>query len=301
MGKIEIVRLSLKRGAPKEHRIPEGNTALSWAQALGHKAAEWISGEWPMTWVALTRSSCRNRDVDMAVEGFASQSFVGRAYAVPAVAVAVQRDLVRAAAVRAAVLFAEDVDEAPPAGFLEPEAHGLRGITEVVERDHGGFAELVAQYQDRWCVALQYLAVTPRELNAFLARADHARGPVHERVGVPPLRVHVDLAKAENAVVDDGHTVFFARVKPPFGSSVHCMGVRVASRSFSDRSSPMPISSPYWSIGVPGSAKSRLKAAPCAGGRCPASARGAGGYRGGRAASKARERKPRIPARAAPQ
>ena len=75
MGKIEIVRLPLKRGASKEHRIPDGNTALSWAQALGHKAAEWISGEWPLTWVALTRRSCRNRDVDMAVRTFRESEF----------------------------------------------------------------------------------------------------------------------------------------------------------------------------------------------------------------------------------
>ena len=35
MGKIEIVRLLLERSAPKEHRIPDGNTAFSWARALG--------------------------------------------------------------------------------------------------------------------------------------------------------------------------------------------------------------------------------------------------------------------------
>ena len=39
MGKIEIVKLPLERGAPKEHRIPGGNTALSWARALGHNSS----------------------------------------------------------------------------------------------------------------------------------------------------------------------------------------------------------------------------------------------------------------------
>src|SRR3712207_8325630 len=40
----------------------------------------------------------------------------------------------------------------------------------------------------------------------------------------------------------------------------HCIGVRTELRSGSERSSPMPISSPYQITGVPGSANIRLKA-----------------------------------------
>jgi hypothetical protein len=43
---------------------------------------------------------------------------------------------VSTAAVQAAVLFAESIDEALPAGLFQPKAHRLCGIAEVVERDH---------------------------------------------------------------------------------------------------------------------------------------------------------------------
>ncbi len=41
-----------------------------------------------------------------------------------------------------------------------------------------------------------------------------------------------------------GFTVLSASEKPALDSVDHCMGVRTASRSLSERSSPMPISSP---------------------------------------------------------
>jgi len=41
-----------------------------------------------------------------------------------------------------------------------------------------------------------------------------------------------------------GTKVFLAEEKPALGSVDHCMGVRTAVRSLSDKSSPMPISSP---------------------------------------------------------
>jgi hypothetical protein len=39
---------------------------------------------------------------------------------------------------------------------------------------------------------------------------------------------------------------------PALAVGAHCIGVRIAVRSGSDRSSPMPISSPYRITGVPG-------------------------------------------------
>jgi len=40
--------------------------------------------------------------------------------------------------------------------------------------------------------------------------------------------------------------------KPPVGPSSHCIGVRMAVRPGNDWLSPIPISSPYLSTGVPG-------------------------------------------------
>ena len=45
---------------------------------------------------------------------------------------------------------------------------------------------------------------------------------------------------------------------PAFESLDHCIAVRTASRPDNDRSSPMPISSPYMNSGVPGKENSRL-------------------------------------------
>ena len=49
-----------------------------------------------------------------------------------------------------------------------------------------------------------------------------------------------------------------ASENPPFSVPDHCIGVRIASRSASSSSSPMPISSPYRITGVPGIVNWRL-------------------------------------------
>src|SRR5687768_1483042 len=91
--------------------------------------------------------------------GCPDEGLVDRADAEPAVAVAVERDLVAPAVAGAAVLGADEVDEVLTTRVAHPEVHGLRGIAEVVERDHRGLAEAVGQHEHRFGVNVERLAL----------------------------------------------------------------------------------------------------------------------------------------------
>ena len=98
------------------------------------------------------------------------------------------------------------------------------------------------------------------DLVALAQRVQHPLEPAEHRVRLQALVGDVDVVEPEGTGLTTGRISRSggASENPPLAVPDHCIGVRIASRSGRARSSPMPISSPYRSTGVPGIVNWRL-------------------------------------------
>jgi hypothetical protein len=135
---------------------------------------------------------------------------------------------------------------------LQVERDLLRLCVEVVNAEHGGAASSVDDRENAATTGWQDPPRTRTDLRTFLSNADHLSHPSQQRRGAAKLLLDVDGVEAIRASSTTAGTSCSLVEKPPLRSSVHCIGVRIALRSFSRRFSPIPISSPYRSTGGPG-------------------------------------------------
>ena len=93
------------------------------------------------------------------------------------------------------------------------QPHVLRTVGEVVERDDGIAAPRVVHRENGLRPGRKDRPIAPAELGTLLARANRARGPVQQRIGVEPLGSDVDALVAVLAFRDNGSDKFLRRCR----------------------------------------------------------------------------------------